>query len=170
MMSDHVFVCYSRKDEDFVLKLAENLKRLGVPIWLDQWDIPTGANWSRTIESALKECARLLIVLTPSSVESDEVQSEWLSALDRKKIIVPILYKDCQMPFRLKPIQYIDFTKRVPDDREALEQILKALGMNDAPDAKTQGEDKEVIRDQHRAVLEAKSQKNSISAGSAESQ
>ena len=127
-MSDRVFVCYSRKDEDFVLKLAANLKRQGVPIWLDQWDIPTGANWSRTIERALKECARLLIVLTPSSVESDEVQSEWLSALDGKKIIVPILYEQCQMPFRLKPIQYIDFTSHSPDDKEALGKILNALG------------------------------------------
>ena len=55
-MGDHVFICYSRKDEDFVLKLATNLKNQGVPVWLDQWDIPSGANWNRTIEKALNEC------------------------------------------------------------------------------------------------------------------
>jgi cold shock CspA family protein len=128
-MGRQVFVCYSRKDEDFVLKLAWHLKNKGVPIWLDQRDIPSGANWDRTIEKALNECASLLLVLSPSSVESDEVQSEWRWALDEKKVVVPILYQPCRIPFRLKPIQYIDFTSRSPDDKEALEQILNALGI-----------------------------------------
>jgi hypothetical protein len=128
-MGDHVFICYSRKDEDFVIKLATNLKQQGVPVWLDQWDIPSGANWNRTIENALNECTRLLAIISPSSVDSDEVQSEWLSALEEKKIVVPILYQPCRMPFRLKPIQYIDFTSRSLDDEKSLEQILNALGM-----------------------------------------
>ena len=127
-MDDHVFICYSRKDENFVLKLATNLKSRGVPVWLDQWDIPSGANWNRTIEAALNECTHLLLVLSPSSVESDEVQSEWLAALNEKKVVVPILYQACRMPFRLKPIQYIDFASRGPDDKTALEQILRVLG------------------------------------------
>lgn len=47
-MGDHVFLCYARKDEDFVLKLATNLKGRGVPVWLDQWDIPPSADWDLT--------------------------------------------------------------------------------------------------------------------------
>jgi hypothetical protein len=61
-------------------------------------------------------------------VDSDEVQCEWRSALDEKKVVVPILYQPCEIPFRLKPIQYIDFTSRSPDDEKAIEQILNALG------------------------------------------
>jgi hypothetical protein len=127
-MGDHVFICYSRRDENFVIKLATNLKRLGVPVWLDQWDIPIGANWNRTIQTALNECSRLLLVLSPSSVESDDVECEWLSALDMKKVVIPILYQPCNMPFRLKLIQYIDFTSRSLDDEKSLEHILEALG------------------------------------------
>lgn len=33
------FHLLSRKDEDFVLKLATNLKRQGIAVWLAQWDI-----------------------------------------------------------------------------------------------------------------------------------
>jgi hypothetical protein len=135
-MSDFVFICYSRKDEDFTLKLAANLKREGVPVWLDQWDIPSGANWNRTIEKALKECTHLLVILSRSSAESDEVQSEWLSALDEGKLVVPVLYQPCQIPFRLKSIQYIDFTSRSPDDKESLGQILKSLGAIESADIK----------------------------------
>lgn len=133
-MDDHVFVCYSRKDEDFVLNLVRNLKNRGVPIWLDQWDIPSGANWPRAIQKALSDCAKLLVILSPPSVDSDEVQAEWYAALDEKKVVVPILYQPCQIPFRLKQIQYIDFTSGSPDEGESLEQVLRALGIKkDAP-------------------------------------
>ena len=127
-MGDNVFICYSRKDEGFALKLATNLKSQGVPIWLDQWDIPTGANWDRTIEKALDESNRLLLILSPSSTNSDEVQCEWREALDDKKVVVLILYQPCEIPYRLNTIQYIDFTSRSPDDEEAIGQILNALG------------------------------------------
>lgn len=135
-MYDHVFFCYSRVDEDFVLKLATNLKNHGVPVWLDQWDIPSGVNWPRAIDKALSDCASLLVVLSPSSVESDEVQSEWYAALDEKKVVVPIIYQTCRMPFRLKPIQYIDFTSRSADDEKSLELVLRALGMVEGAPAK----------------------------------
>jgi hypothetical protein len=100
----------------------------GVTVWVDQWNIPSGANWSRAIEKAITDCASLLIVLSPASAESDEVQSEWLSALDNKKVVVPILYRQCDIPFRLKPIQYIDFTQRSPDDTDTISEVLAALG------------------------------------------
>ena len=135
-MGDHVFICYSRKDEGFVLKLATNLKNRGVPVWLDQWDISTGANWDRTIETALNESNRLLLILSPSSTNSDEVQCEWREALDDKKVVVPILYQPCEIPYRLNTIQYIDFTSRSPDDEKSLELILKALGMAESTSIK----------------------------------
>jgi len=128
-MKDQVFICYSRSDEDFVLKLAANLKQRGVPVWLDQWDIPSGGDWDQAIEKALKECTGLLLVLSPSSVESKEVRSEWRSALDENKVVVPILYQQCEIPYRLKTIQYIDLTSRSSDDEKSLEEILNALEM-----------------------------------------
>jgi len=128
-MEDRLFICYSRKDEDFVLKLAANLKNHGVPIWLDQWNIPKGANWPRAIDKALFECRRLLVILSPSAIDSDEVQAEWYTALDEKKVVIPILHQPCRIPFRLKLIQHIDFTSRTPDDLAGLKEVLHALGM-----------------------------------------
>jgi hypothetical protein len=133
MMADRVFICYSRKDKDFVLELAANLENRGVPIWLDQWDILPGDDWDLTIEKALNDCTRLLLVISPSSVDSEEVRSEWRSALDKGKIIVPILHKPCKIPYRLNSIQYIDFTSCSPDNKESIEQILNTLRMVGSP-------------------------------------
>jgi len=128
-MPDHVFICYARDDQEFVLKLAANLKDRGVPVWLDQWDIPVGANWNRAIDRAIQECAQFLIVLSDVAVGSLEVEGEWLTALEEKKPILPVIHRECRLPRQLRVLQHVDFTSREPDDSVALERILRALGM-----------------------------------------
>ncbi len=59
-MGDHVFICYARQDEDFVLTLAGNLRQRGVPVWLDQWDIRPSADWDLAIDDALYDLPGLL--------------------------------------------------------------------------------------------------------------
>jgi len=139
-MNDLVFVCYSREDEDFTLKLAANLKKQGIPIWLDQWDILTGSNWIRAIEKALSECTHLLLVLSPSSVESDEIKTEWLTALDEHKVVIPVLYRQCGIPIRLLSIPYIDFTSSSPNDEAPLGRVMEALRINVGSASKPQGQ------------------------------
>src|SRR5262245_50048965 len=109
-MGDRVFICYAREDEEFVLKLAVNLKNRGVSVWLDQWDIAPGADWDQTIDNALQECTQFLIVLSPMAVTSKEVRSELRTALNLNKPIVPVLHQTCHIPRQLQVIQYVDFT------------------------------------------------------------
>ena len=130
-MGDHVFICYAREDQDFVLKLAANLKERGARVWLDQWDISPSADWDLTIDNALYDCAQFLIVLSPAAVASGEVRGELRTALDENKPIVPVLYQTCRIPRRLKLIQHVDFTARGPDDGAALGQVLRALGVSE---------------------------------------
>jgi formylglycine-generating enzyme required for sulfatase activity len=130
-MGDHVFICYAHQDQDFVLKLAANLKERGARVWLDQWDISPSADWDLTIDNALYDCAQFLIVLSPAAVASGEVRGELRTALDENKPIVPVLYQTCRIPRRLKLIQHVDFTACGPDDGDALEQVLRALGVSE---------------------------------------
>lgn len=109
-MSDKSFVSYAREDDDFVLQLAGDLKARGVPIWLDQWDIQPGAKWHKEIEQALRECSHFLIVLSPDSVASGEVDNELQFALSRGKQIIPVVYRSCERPFRIHSLQYVDFS------------------------------------------------------------
>jgi formylglycine-generating enzyme required for sulfatase activity len=129
-MGDHVFICYAREDEDFVLRLAANLKQRGVPVWLDQWNIPPSADWDLTIDDALYDCARFLIILSPAAVASPEVRGELRTALDESKPILPVLYQACRIPRQLRLIQRIDFTSSGPDNATLLGQVLRALGVS----------------------------------------
>lgn len=119
-----VFFSYARADSEFVLRLAEDMRSAGVDLWIDQLDIPTGARWDQTVENALKACPRFLLVLSPISVASQNVMDEVAFAIDQNKEILPILYQNCDTPFRIKRLQRIDFTE---DYNKAFAKLLEAL-------------------------------------------
>lgn len=126
--ADFVFISYDRDDdEEFALQLAAKIKEHGVNVWVDQWNLEPSEDWDRSIDDALNRCARFLIVLSPSSVDSDEVRGELRFALDEKKPIVPVLYKDCSIPRRLRLTQHADFRTRSLDDEAEMNELLKAL-------------------------------------------
>jgi len=131
-MGNHVFVCYARLDQAFVLRLAGELRRKGVPVWVDQWDIAPGLDWDREIDRALYDCDRMMIVLSPVAVESREVRAELRTALDAGKIIVPVLHQECHIPRQLSLIQRVDFIGREPDSPDLVAQLAKVLGAGDA--------------------------------------
>lgn len=108
--ANKVFVCYSRKDVDFVMRLVGDLERAGIDTWIDQKDIPVGVSWDREVESALKVTRTTLIVLSPNSVDSENVRDEISVAVDDRDHIVPVLYKKCEIPLRIRRHQYVDFT------------------------------------------------------------
>src|SRR5262249_34867804 len=126
-MGNHIFISYARKDKDFVLRLATQLKSRGAPVWLDQWNIPAGAHWNQSIDSALRDCGQFMIILSPTAVASQQVQGELQMALDEKKPIVPVLRQACHVPRLLRLIQHIDFTGCSPDDEMTLNQLASAL-------------------------------------------
>ena len=124
---DGVFVCYARKDEQFVLRLAENLKRNGVSIWLDQWDIPPGADWDRSIDDAIYDCRKLIIILSPRAIASSEVRGEFRTALDERKPVIPVISAECKIPRQLRTIQYVNFSSHGPNDEVALRRLMNTL-------------------------------------------
>jgi hypothetical protein len=104
------FFSYAHKDSEFVLKLAKELRAIGVKVWLDQLDIFGGQRWDRAIEGALRTCQGMIAVLSPESLASNNVMDEVSYALEEGKLVVPILLRVCVIPFRLRRVQYIDFT------------------------------------------------------------
>jgi len=124
--SSPAFVSYSRADADFALKLAEDLKNGGANIWLDQLDIEPGERWARAVQAALKAAPRVLVILSPASVSSNNVEDEIAFALDKRKSIIPIMSQDCEIPFQLVPFQYVDFRT---DYGRGLGRLLKTLAV-----------------------------------------
>lgn len=133
-MTDRAFICYARNDQDWVLKLAADLKHRGISVWLDR-DIDVAEDWDQAIDAAIRECTRFLLVLTPSAVASDEVRAELRLALDLKKPIVPVLYQECTVPRQLRLTQYVDFSASGDSYDRRLEHLALILtGERPPPD------------------------------------
>lgn len=118
------FLSYSRENSVFVLRLVDDLKAAGANVWLDQLDIKVGNDWDTAIHDALAQCSWMLVVLSPASVRSKNVQDEIALARDENKTIIPILLEDCVIPWRLRRLQYVDFRK---DYEPALKVLLETL-------------------------------------------
>src|SRR5580700_2972006 len=93
-----VFLSYCRVDTDFAKQLAGDLKAAGRNVWLDQLDITLGQRWDRAIQDALIRCPCMLVILSPASVDSDNVMDEVNFALENHKVIIPVIHKDCTVP------------------------------------------------------------------------
>jgi len=128
------FFSYSRQDSGFALKLAEELRAAGAAVWLDQLDIGPAQRWDRAVQDALEKCPQMLIVLSPSAVESDNVMDEVSFALEKRKPVIPVLYRDCEIPFRLRRLQYIDVRTEY---QKGLRTLLKMLGVAEPPEKVT---------------------------------
>lgn len=126
------FFSYARADSEFALKLAKDLKASGAAVWLDQLDIHPGQRWDKAVEEALANCSRMLIILSPSSVDSTNVMDEVSYALEEQRVVIPVLHQECRIPFRLRRVQYIDFRA---DYAAGLSQILDVMGVVEKAEA-----------------------------------
>jgi acylphosphatase len=125
------FVSYARPDSDFALHLAREMKASGRNVWLDQLDISLGDRWDRAVQTALETCTCVLLILSPQSVASENVADEYNFALEEKKMIIPVLYQACSIPFRLRRFQRADFQSGF---ESGFEELLRALAPEPAPD------------------------------------
>lgn len=152
------FLSYARLDEGIALRLADKLIAAGVSVWVDQYDIRPSQHWDRAVETAVRGCQGMIVILSPRSAASPNVADEVSVAIDGGKDLIPILIEPCTIPLRMTRMQFIDATK---DPEAAIGRCLAAVRAKgeDAPpsrpDAPSQAPAKlpaEVLRDAERRL------------------
>jgi len=119
------FFSYARADSDFALRVANDLRKAGANIWVDQFDIRPGDKWDQAIERALNDSVQLIVLLSPAANHSDNVMDEVAAALEQRKMVIPALIADCPMPFRLRRLQHVDFRVAYDDAMAKLLDVLR---------------------------------------------
>lgn len=72
----NLFLSHNSVDKPFVKKLARDLKKLGVTVWVDEWEIQVGESLTWKIEAGIRENEYLGLVLSPDALQSEWVKSE----------------------------------------------------------------------------------------------
>jgi hypothetical protein len=127
----NVFLSHSSKDKDFVEKLANDLNKQGVRVWFDKWEIKVGDSIVEKINDGLSKNDYLAIILSPNSVNSNwvkkELNSSLMKQLSKKSVkVLPILYKDCEIPDIIIDLKYADFRFEYISGVKELIEVLKS--------------------------------------------
>lgn len=106
-----VFLSYSRNDgADATSRLREELGRAGFDVWRDIEDMRGGVNWKDQLGTVLKTIDVVLVLLTPQSTVSPNVEWEWRTAMSLSKPIIPVLIAPCTVPDELRDLHYRDLS------------------------------------------------------------
>jgi hypothetical protein len=133
MEQELCFLSYSRGDERFALRFAEDLRSRGAEMWVDQLNIRPSEHWDRAIERAIHACEAMVVILSPRAVKSDNVADEVTLALDSGKPIIPVMIQPCRLPLRLARMHLIDATSMY---EAAVTQCLAAIQATSKPGEK----------------------------------
>lgn len=111
-----VFVSYSVKDQALADAIAGHLGNAGLTYFMAPKSIRPGEAWADRIRIELQACRYLVVLLSPNSIRSEWVTTEWGAAWALGKHIIPVLYR-CDpgaLPPRLASIQVCDFHNFAP--------------------------------------------------------
>ncbi|HBB94901.1 MAG TPA: hypothetical protein DC054_05880, partial [Blastocatellia bacterium] len=126
-----VFLSHSAKDREFVAHLATDLAAAGLRVWLDQWNIKIGDSFAAAIDEAMRASRFLLIVMSPDYFQSAWTRQEWQYALAEEIEgggirVIPILYRDCEIPPMLRSKQWVDFRDET-QYRPVIDRLVREL-------------------------------------------
>jgi TIR domain len=124
-----LFISHSSKDKWFVRRVADDLKKLGHDVWIDEHRIKVGQLIPQAIQRGIDQADFVIIFLSPNSAFSNWVEVEWvtkfMSEVEVGKVqVLPALIEPCEIPPLPKAKKYADFTKNYD---AALTGLLEAI-------------------------------------------
>ncbi len=132
-----VFLSYASKDSSLAGEIASALEIKGFDVWNSQTEILPGDNFAEKISDALEESDAMVVLLSPASLESQNVLWEIDYALGNKSYnrrLIPVLIGSEEnmsaesIPWILRKLQIIRLPKPEHAEKE-IDQISEALAL-----------------------------------------
>jgi hypothetical protein len=98
-----LFLSHSSKDREAVIRLAKDLRKRGISVWLDEWEIDVGDPITEKIQAGLSHAQYVAVWLTKDSVNSGWVTKEWHTKIyqeigSKEVLVLPLLGEKCEIP------------------------------------------------------------------------
>jgi|GEM_PF-2819098 len=125
-----VFLSHANEDKPAVRRLCNRLKGDGFDPWLDEERLLPGQDWHLEIEQAMRKSDVLLLCFSEKSVSKEGyIQREYKKAMIFQEekpggtiFVIPVRLDECQIPFFLRELQFVDFPS-------GYERLVKALNI-----------------------------------------
>jgi hypothetical protein len=129
----HVFISHSRENSSIALRLSDELRKLNVETWLDVRDLPPGADWDKSVGSAIQSAAGFVFLIGPPGPGDRWQTFEWQQVveheyyLDPAKPLIPVLIGDPDVPGFLKTRQSLALGETPASCEEVAGRIVSAI-------------------------------------------
>ena len=118
-----IFISYSHDDRVFAGHLTADLRRRGVKVYIDE-RLQAGESWRKQLAVAIENTDAFVLLLSPSSVESEYVEWELDTAQGLNKKVFPLMCEQASVPPAITALQYINIGK---DYEKGLDQLAERL-------------------------------------------
>jgi len=118
MTQPSIFLSHSHQDKSFARRIAGDISRWGVHVWIDEAEILVGDSLISKIREGIDKVDYLGAILSPEAVNSRWVQEELDVAMTQQingqQIkVLPLIYRSCNLPGFLLSKKFLDFTTDV---------------------------------------------------------
>jgi MinD-like ATPase involved in chromosome partitioning or flagellar assembly len=117
-----VYLSYPHADQNWALALAENLKRLGLSVFVDEWEVQLGDHWPSRLNEGLRSADTMVAVVSPAWHRSGYAAQEFSAATEQFKRVIPVLVGDATPPPVMMDRASVDF-RSVSTPREYVQQV-----------------------------------------------
>jgi hypothetical protein len=124
-----VFLSHSSKDKPVVRPIADRLKKDGLKVWLDDWEIHPGDSIPAKIEEGLEHSRVLVLCMSANAFGSDWAQLEagtfrFRDPLNKDRRFVPLRLDDAPIKGSLAQFLYINWLPA--DGKQEYAKLLEA--------------------------------------------
>ncbi|MBI4798484.1 MAG: toll/interleukin-1 receptor domain-containing protein [Desulfarculus sp.] len=114
------FVSYNKADRAWAEWIAWQLKEQGKQVVIQAWHFGPGCNFPLEMHKAIKECEKILPVLSPDFLTSEFTSPEWAAYFAQDptgalRKIMPVRVRDCRPDGLLGQIVYVDLLGATPE-------------------------------------------------------
>jgi len=136
-----IFLSYARDDVDAAKQLASCIGEEGHDVWWDR-HLHGGSRFAAEIDKALKDAEAVVVLWSPTSIDSAWVQDEAAEGRDSGRL-VPVSLGSAKPPLGFRQFQTIDLG---PWDGtgtpKAIDELIEAIGCTCGTEARTGGSSK----------------------------
>ena len=151
-----IFLSYAHDENVYLVnRIADDLKKEGVKIWIDNGEIKSGADWRRSITDALLSCDMVIAFASSHAVEKNGVCLDELSiavCIKGAQIQTVLLESGLNIPAGISYRQYIDMSgwnihiKNGDFEKWYADKFSELKGVINDPEKRKYAEEVEFIR------------------------
>ncbi|HUT45256.1 MAG TPA: TIR domain-containing protein [Sedimentisphaerales bacterium] len=118
-----VFLSHNSKNKPIVKELATELKRRGLKVWLDEWELVPGRPWQEAIEEIIQTTRTAAVLIGKDGMgpwEIPEMRACLSEFINRKLPVIPVLLPgapdEIELPLFLRLFTWVDLRKGFTKD------------------------------------------------------